>query len=365
MAVRYDKQNEQWHNESNVFDSSSYRYSDLYDMIKLAVGPANATVPVSEKIVDMFFYRRANSLFKRFVKRTKSETLTTGSADSYSISSGDFDGRVFKVLLGGTLVPFIPESVTLTSSSDRTDISNLAYFITKETNKFPVEDIKFVNGAYSTDESTEAGAISQRITFELDTSLYSLPAVSDYVILGRVSSQANIEFQQAMAGLTKRRLQVLESSGSSFSIDAAGITPFGQTMGLQPVSNTDSLGDNFNEAGFKTTRGLVFMQNDTWKLNFNKTPDSSDTITVHYYAAMNARQDLDDFIDLPLTLTLAAMNGTISDILSFSGRPDMAQSYVAEEAVLIENYKDEKNVDTPIQDIIPAPLQTFVEVKKS
>jgi hypothetical protein len=104
------------------------RYQEAYELINAGVVSSGISMPVSEKLMSIYFDKAVEEVAMRAVKKKNVETFTTISSRSYIFNNEDYSGQIFKVELDSKNVPFVDEASTI-SDIDNDDVSKIGYYI--------------------------------------------------------------------------------------------------------------------------------------------------------------------------------------------------------------------------------------------
>ena len=288
------------------------RYQDAYDLISTSLEAQGMVLPDSSGVKGHYFDTAVENIGMRVVR--KKDVITyTASGREYVIDNDDITNSIYKVEVDKKIVPFVPDKQTVADIVD-SKVSHIGYYLKTDVGQGVITDITEANPGVIT--STGHGLVT-----------------GDYVVF------------YDFTGVTKaggndyegKRYKVTYISDDTFSVPVD--TSSGYTMS--------------SEAGY--------YEKDTKKIVFTKTPDSGDSIKVYYYAKPRPKVSNMSKIDLPTMLIDSAVYTTLSHYLAMQGNLQLSSGYKGmaksiEKEYLATDYAREANID-----ILPSPLQDFVD----
>lgn len=292
------------------------RYQEAYELINAGVVSSGISMPVSEKLMSIYFDKAVEEVAMRAVKKKNVETFTTISSRSYIFNNEDYSGQIFKVELDSKNVPFVDEASTI-SDIDNDDVSKIGYYIKTDNSKSG--DISYVNTVNPVVLTSGAHGLS----------------AGDYVTINEVDGVANSSTKESL--LNGKRFKVLESNltSSNFSVT------------VNAVSATSYNGNGVFEL-------------DNKEIYLTKTPESSKTLKVYYYSKPLRKKNVRSRVDLPDQLIQSAIHDTLGHLHNLSGSLQIGSGHMGLAKKIEKDYIETSRAKEPMPHLMDNPMQVFV-----
>ena len=255
----------------------------------------------------------------RLVRKTIREEFTV-SGKEYILTNEKVSNKIIKVELEDTTgsssaIPFIDDSV-MWFKADEDKISSLAYTLRTDATSGSITAGTRANPCVITSASHGLGS-------------------GDYVIFSEITGLDLTA--TGVNALNGKRLAVTKVDANSYSVDV----------------NTSS--------GYGAVATAGKWQEDTVKIVFNKTPDTSAaTMRVFYYSKPEPKSSVESRIDLPQQLIPAAMHRCIAQILNLDGQLQFGSGHRGLAQAIEAEYVGTDRAREAMPDLVPQPLQDFV-----
>jgi len=295
------------------------RYREAYELIDAGVAKSDIGFPVTETLKANFFDQEVENLGLRLVRKTIREEFTV-SGKEYILTNEKVSNKIIKVELEDTTgsssaIPFIDDSV-MWFKADEDKISNLAYTLRTDATSGSITAGTRANPCVITSASHGLGS-------------------GDYVIFSEITGLDLTA--TGVNALNGKRLAITKIGANSYSVDV----------------------DTSSGYGAVATAGK--WQEDTVKIVFNKTPDtSSATLRVFYYSKPEPKASVESRIDLPQQLIPAAMHRCIAQILNLDGQLQFGSGHRGLAQSIEAEYVGTDRAREAMPDLVPQPLQDFV-----
>jgi hypothetical protein len=292
------------------------RYREAYELVNAALIKNVLGYPVTDSLISNFFDAEVGKLGRTCVRKKASVVLVSSGVREYTLTPDDITPAVYKVELGETLVPFVPEA-SINSNIKDTDVSNIGFFLKTHN----------INGSITGISKAD-------------------PAV--------VTSTAH--------GLsTDDRVKISEVSGFLESGDEYGTLSTVNGLNHSITKVTD---DTFSVPLDSSAYNVAYTSGGVWthtpyKLHFTKAPDSGD-ITVYYYASPRPRNSQNSEVDLPDILVTSAIHYVISKLLDLDGQLQVGSGHRGIGRSHEEEYKRSHTAREVMPDIIPPPMADWI-----
>lgn len=292
------------------------RYQEAYELINAGVVSSGISMPVSEKLMSIYFDKAVEEVAMRAVKKKNVETFTTISSRSYIFNNEDYSGQIFKVELDSKNVPFVDEASTI-SDIDNDDVSKIGYYIKTDNSKSG--DISYVNTVNPVVLTSGAHGLS----------------AGDYVTINEVDGIANSSTKESL--LNGKRFKVLESnltsSNFSVTVNAVGATSYG---------------------------GNGVFELDNKEIYLTKTPESGKTLKVYYYSKPLRKKNVRSRVDLPDQLIQSAIHDTLGHLHNLSGGLQIGSGHMGLAKKIEKDYIETSRAKEPMPHLMDNPMQVFV-----
>ena len=292
------------------------RYQEAYELIDLGIVQADINFPVSPSLKSIYFDQAVEDVGLRYVQKRDMETFTS-SGKEYIFTKANVSDQIYKVELGSTDVPFVPESVVISDVADD-DISKIGYFLKTGTSTGSITGV-----------STASTTVVTSSSHGLDT--------GDYVIFSEIVGHYVTATKESY--LNNKRLPITKVDDNSFSV----------------AINSSSGTTAYSSGGF--------WQEDSKKLHLTKTPDSGDTLKVFYYAKPEPKNNIRSRIDLPNQLINAVIHRTLAHLLDLSNQLQLGSGHRGLAEKIEQEYISTSKARELMPHMIPNPMQSFVTTR--
>lgn len=304
-------------------------------MIDMGLTKADIGYPVADELKKVLLDQAVEHIGTTAVMKRDMYEVTADSRTEYPLLNRNGTDKIYKVEVGDDNLPFISEH-TANTSTDSNVITNNGWFV----KRWDYGGV--ILGLTATDATPSVCTL-------VTENSYNESTTPGYIQLGELIELSGIE---------------------GFDPKASGLVhPFnGQVFSVLPAINNEEFTFTCNQPEDTNMQGgnhSSYVDNDkgrwkrlTYTVKFLKAPEGK--IRVYYYAKPEKRKWITDAIDLPDILCPAAVYHVLGHIISLDGQLQIGSGYRGMSRSLIDDYKGNTTRREAYPDILPQPMQDFV-----